>query len=78
MKRLQFTDTLLAIVLFFLISCGHKGNSNSSGKDSVNSSSGSDSPTETQNVGSSNYNPNSIPADTVKIKHDSARKEQRK
>jgi len=78
MKRLQFADSLLVIVLFFLISCGNKGSSNSSGKDSTNSSSNLDSPTETQNIGSSTYNPNPMPGDTVKTKHDSTRKEQRK
>ena len=78
MKRPQFADSLLAIVLFFLISCGNKKSSNSSEKDSTNSSSNLDSPTETQNIGSSTYNPTPMPADSVKTKPDSTRKEQRK
>jgi hypothetical protein len=78
MKRLQFANSLLALVLFFLISCGNKGSSNSTGKDSTNSPGNVDSPTQTQSISSSNYNPNPMPGDSVKTKHDSTRKEQRK
>jgi hypothetical protein len=77
MKRLQFTDPLLAISLLFLISCGSKGSSNSSPKDSTNSPKSSD-PTEVQDVGSSTYNPNPNPGDTVKTKQDSTRRKQQK
>ena len=77
MKRIQFTVPLLATGLFFLISCGNKGSSNSSAKDSINSPKSSD-PTEGQGVGSSTYNPNPKPADTVKTKHDSTQRKQQK
>jgi hypothetical protein len=77
MKRLQFTDPLLAIGLIFLVSCGNKGSSNSSAKDSTKSSKSSD-PTEAQDLGSSTYNPNPNPGDTVKTKQDSTRRQQQK